>query len=327
MHKKNSKQLLLLIIIMCLASLVVYHYIQKNKVPEDFWNLTAKAINYKDYIQGEWNINIEDGVKNHPNLAIRNINDNETISYFFSDEGISYYYDVTTTEKNGTINNEQLFVESTDSEYKNYSMKYTNVIYHDQHYFDTITSSGELKIQSNESISYDNVPLLEELIKQENTLIQNFEKKFKIDYSETDFVNLPELCKDIKFENITDSNEVLDEISYFSKPDINAKGHQIQTFLKWKKNSNEAVFGTYDAEQKAYISQVDINLIPRNITSCYDFTTQYDYDVDYTIYVSGNIIYLYPLDITDEMLAQEIRNNCPNSIKTLDLDIKPIEMW
>jgi hypothetical protein len=52
----------------------------------------------------------------------------------------------------------------------------------------------------------------------------------------------------------------------------------------------------------------------------------YDYDAEYTAYISENMIYLYPIDITDEILIQEIQNNCINSVNQLNSDTKPIEM-
>lgn len=39
------------------------------------------------------------------------------------------------------------------------------------------------------------------------------------------------------------------------------------------------------------------------------------------------MIYLYPIDITDESLNQEMQSNCPNSVNQLSSDTKPIEMW
>ena len=35
------------------------------------------------------------------------------------------------------------------------------------------------------------------MMERERTLIQEFEEKFDLDYSKTDFVNLPELFKDV----------------------------------------------------------------------------------------------------------------------------------
>ena len=122
-------------------------------------------------------------------------------------------------------------------------------------------------------------------------------------------------------------NESLDAIQYFSNADINAKGYQIQTFLELDKSGNTGILGTYVAEQKMYGSQINVTLQPRSIENCYDLIPVYDYDAEYTAYISENMIYLYPIDITDEALNQEIKNNCPNSVNQLSSDIKPIEMW
>ena len=143
----------------------------------------------------------------------------------------------------------------------------------------------------------------------------------------TDFVNLPELFKDVQFDENENYNESLDAIQYFSNADINAKGYQIQTFLELDKSGNTGILGTYVAEQKMYGSQINVTLQPRSIENCYDLIPVYDYDEEYTAYISENMIYLYPINITDEALNQEIHNNCPNSVNQLSSDIKPIEMW
>ena len=144
-------------------------------------------------------------------------------------------------------------------------MDYMNVIYHGPLYFDTITASGDITIQNDGSVLFDDTPFLKEMMERERTLIQEFEEKFDLDYSKTDFVNLPELFKDVQFDENTNYNESLDAIQYFSNADINAKGYQIQTFLELDKNGNTGILGTYVAEQKMYGSQVNVTLQPRSI--------------------------------------------------------------
>ena len=182
-------------------------------------------------------------------------------------------------------------------------------------------------VQNDGSVIFDDTPFLKEMMERERTLIQEFEEKFDLDYSKTDFVNLPELFKDVQFDENKNYNESLDAIQYFSNADINAKGYQIQTFLELDKNGNTGILGTYVAEQKMYGSQINVTLQPRSIENCYDLIPVYDYDAEYTAYISENMIYLYPIDITYEALNQEIQNNCPNSVNQLSSDIKPIEMW
>ena len=218
-------------------------------------------------------------------------------------------------------------ITSTDSDYKKYSVDYMNVIYHGPLYFDTITASGNITVQNDGSVIFDDTPFLKEMMERERTLIQEFEEKFDLDYSKTDFVNLPELFKDVQFDENTNYSESLNAIQYFSNADINAKGYQIQTFLELDKTGNTGILGTYVAEQKMYGSQINVTLQPRSIENCYDLIPVYDYEKEYTTYISGNMIYLYPIDITDEALNQEIQNNCPNSVNQLSSDIKPIEMW
>lgn len=329
--KKTFKKKVIVIPLLLLGvlSLALYFLLNQasNQVPEDFWNRTAQALDYKNYESGKWDISIEENVKDHPEIFIQNIEENATVSYSFSENGISYIYDLQSTEDDYTINNEKMTITSTDSDYKKYSVDYMNVIYHGPLYFDTITASGNITVQNDGSVIFDDTPFLKEMMERERTLIQEFEEKFDLDYSKTDFVNLPELFKDVQFDENTNYSESLNAIQYFSNADINAKGYQIQTFLELDKNGNTGILGTYVAEQKMYGSQVNVTLQPRSIENCYDLIPVYDYDAEYTAYISENMIYLYPIDITDEALNQEIKNNCPNSVNQLSSDIKPIEMW
>lgn len=325
----KKKVIVVLLLILGVLSLALYFLLNQasNQVREDFWNLTAQALDYKDHEDGKWHITVEENVKNHPKIFIQNIEENATVSYSFSENGISYIYDLQSTEDDYTINNEKMTITSTDSDYKKYSVDYMNVIYHGPLYFDTITASGNITVQNDGSVIFDDTPFLKEMMERERTLIQEFEEKFDLDYSKTDFVNLPELFKDVQFDENENYNESLDAIQYFSNADINAKGYQIQTFLELDKSGNTGILGTYVAEQKMYGSQINVTLQPRSIENCYDLIPVYDYDEEYTAYISENMIYLYPIDITDEALDQEIHNNFPNSVNQLSSDIKPIEMW
>lgn len=325
----KKKVIVILLLLLGVLSLALYFLLNQasNQVPEDFWNRTAQALDYKNYESGKWDISVEENVKDHPEIFIRNIEENATVSYSFSENGISYIYDLQSTEDDYTINNEKMTITSTDSDYKKYSVDYMNVIYHGPLYFDTITASGNITVQNDGSVIFDDTPFLKEMMEREKTLIQEFEDKFDLDYSKTDFVNLPELFKDVQFDENTNYNESLDAIQYFSNADINAKGYQIQTFLELDKSGNTGILGTYVAEQKMYGSQVNVTLQPRSIENCYDLIPVYDYDEEYTAYISENMIYLYSINITDEALNQEIHNNCPNSVNQLSSDIKPIEMW
>lgn len=325
----KKKMVVILLLILGVLSLALYFFLNQasNQVPEDFWNLTAQALDYKDHEDGKWHITVEENVKDHPEIFIQNIEENATVSYSFSENGISYIYDLQSTEDDYTINNEKMTITSTDSDYKKYSVDYMNVIYHGPLYFDTITASGNITVQNDGSVIFDDTPFLKEMMERERTLIQEFEEKFDLDYSKTDFVNLPELFKDVQFDENENYNESLDAIQYFSNADINAKGYQIQTFLELDKTGNTGILGTYVAEQKMYGSQINVTLQPRSIENCYDLIPVYDYEKEYTTYISGNMIYLYPIDITDEALNQEIQINCPNSENQLSSDIEPIEMW
>lgn len=329
-NKKNKMTIILTIIGIGIVAFLSVLYLtneKMNQVPEDFWNLTAQALDYKDHQEGKWKISVEENVKDHPKIFIQNIEKNATVSYSFSENGISYIYDLQSTEDDYTINNEKMTITSTDSDYKKYSVDYMNVIYHGPLYFDTITASGNITVQNDGSVIFDDTPFLKEMMERERILIQEFEEKFDLDYSKTDFVNLPELFKDVQFDENENYNESLDSIQYFSNADINAKGYQIQTFLELDKSGNTGILGTYVAEQKMYGSQINVTLQPRSIENCYDLIPVYDYDEEYTAYISENMIYLYPINITDEALNQEIHNNCPNSVNQLSSDIKPIEMW
>lgn len=245
----KNKVIVTLLLILGVFSLALYLLsLSSNQVSEDFWNLTAQALDYKDHQEGKWRISVEENVKDHPRIFVQNIEENAIVSYGFQEDGIIYIYDLQTIEDDQTINNEKLTIQSTDTEYKKYSMDYMNVIYHGPLYFDTITASGDITVQNDDSVLFDDTPFLKEMMERERTLIQEFEEKFDLDYSKTDFVNLPELFKDVQFDE--NYNESLDAIQYFSNADINAKGYQIQTFLELDKNGNTGILGTYVAEQK-----------------------------------------------------------------------------
>ena len=134
--------------------LALYFFLNQvsNQVPEDFWNLTAQALDYKDHEDGKWHITVEENVKDHPKIFIQNIEENATVSYSFSENGISYIYDLQSTEDDYTVNNEKMTITSTDSDYKKYSVDYMNVIYHGPLYFDTITASGNITVQNDGSV-------------------------------------------------------------------------------------------------------------------------------------------------------------------------------
>lgn len=243
--KKTFKKKVIVIPLLLLGvlSLALYFLLNQasNQVPEDFWNRTAQALDYKNYESGKWDISVEENVKDHPEIFIQNIEENATVSYSFSENGISYIYDLQSTEDDYTINNEKMTITSTDSDYKKYSVDYMNVIYHGPLYFDTITASGNITVQNDGSVIFDDTPFLKEMMERERTLIQEFEEKFDLDYSKTDFVNLPELFKDVQFDENTNYSESLNAIQYFSNADINAKGYQIQTFLELDKTGNTAI--------------------------------------------------------------------------------------
>lgn len=278
----KKKVIVVLLLILGVLLLALYFFLNQvsNQVREDFWNLTAQALDYKDHEDGKWHITVEENVKDHPEIFIQNIEENAIVSYSFSENGISYIYDLQSTEDDYTINNEKMTITSTDSDYKKYSVDYMNVIYHGPLYFDTITASGNITVQNDGSVIFDDTPFLKEMMERERILIQEFEEKFDLDYSKTDFVNLPELFKDVQFDENENYNESLDSIQYFSNADINAKGYQIQTFLELDKTGNTGILGTYVAEQKMYGSQINVTLQPRSIENCYDLIPVYDYDAE-----------------------------------------------
>ena len=181
-NKKNKITIILTIIGIGIVAFLSVLYLtneKMNQVPEDFWNLTAQALDYKDHQEGKWKISVEENVKDHPKIFIQNIEENATVSYSFSENGISYIYDLQSTEDDYIINNEKMTITSTDSDYKKYSVDYMNVIYHGPLYFDTITASGNITVQNDGSVIFDDTPFLKEMMERERTLIQEFEDKFK----------------------------------------------------------------------------------------------------------------------------------------------------
>ncbi|MFQ8704733.1 MAG: hypothetical protein ACLR9T_01615 [Thomasclavelia sp.] len=286
---------------------------QKENNNQDFWVATINVLEDKlennNYSDDTWQINVEDKTltkdKNHRGLTIRKTikNDNlfNTTMLSFQNHNnnktISYHY-----IKNQNDKEQKLIIESINKEYKKYEIKYQNN--------NKTEAIGKLNIGTDNKITYDNIPLLKEAMKAYLSLIEDFQKDFKIDYHDYDFVNLPELAKDIKIpdlENIDDKTATT--INYYSDVYFNAKGFSLVTFLEIEKDFLTAQFGIYNIERKGYESNDTVTLEKRSIDNCYNLIQKNDPDINYAVYLDNEIAYIYQQSKSDQEIQNDISNN------------------
>lgn len=286
---------------------------QKENNDQDFWVATINALESKlknnSYNNDGWQINVEDENfakdKDHRGLTIRKINKNENISkttmLSFQNNNniktISYQYIISQDNKDQTLT-----IESSDKDYKKYEIKYQNN--------NKINAIGKLNVDLNNKITYDNVPLLKEAMDAYFSLLEDFQKEFKIDYHDYDFVNLPELAKDIEIPVLENgNNKTATTINYYSDVYFNAKGFSLVTFLEIEKDFSTAQFGIYNIERKGYESNDTVTLEERNIDSCYNIIQKNDADINYAVYFDNEIAYTYLQSKSDQEIQNDILNN------------------
>ena len=191
----------------------------------DFWAATINVLEDKlennSYNEGNWQIGVQDKSqvedKEHRSLTIREIfeeknttkttmlslqnqNDTKTISYIYKKSEIdnNNRYDQTVT------------IASTNESYHEYKIIYSYEEYQNENYHDGKEANGTFKIGNDNKITYDNVPLLKEALNAYLTLINDFQQEFNLNYDEYDFVNLPELAKNL---DVPDLDNIDDETS------------------------------------------------------------------------------------------------------------------
>lgn len=292
---------------------------------KDFWEATIDVLEAKlvrnQYNEGNWQIGVEDlaGVEDesHRSLTIRYINENEstTETTMFSLQNkdgkkeINYIYKISEVIDYNQYD-QSLTLSSTDEDYKQYQINYTYQEFRYENYFDGKEVEATLTINEDNTITYDNVPLLNETMKHCLDLLEKFQKEFSINYHDYDFISLPELCKDIEIPSVNSIDENLSTtLDFYSEIRYNARGHSLIDSLQVDKDYTIATLRVYNVGRRTYDSTIENTLEKRGIENCYNMMTQYDSEVNYAVYFQQETAYLYPQSVSDQEIENDIINN------------------
>lgn len=315
-------------VVLCLSLVFILTACGNTKeVSNDFWSATIEALEERiesnQYNEGNWQIGVEDLSMADPedtlhrSATIRWIEESENITEktMFSlqnndtEKEIIYIY-----ERSEIVGENQydsrLEVSSSDSEYKNYEITYRYQEFRYDNYFDGKDATGALVVADDNSITYDNMPLLKETMEHCLDLINQFQKEFNVNYTEYDFISLPELCKNIDIptmENIPE--EIATTTDFYSEPTINAKGFSLVNHLSVDKSYLNASLGVYNVERRTYDTSSNMTLEKRNIENCYNMIAGFDAEISYAVYFQEETAYLYLQSTSDEEIENDVINN------------------
>lgn len=292
---------------------------------KDFWEATIDVLEDKlernQYNEGNWQIGVEDLSRvedeSHRSLTIRYINENEstTETTMFSlqnkDEKkeISYIYKISEIRDNNQYD-QSLTLRSTDEDYKQYQINYAYQEFRYGNYFDGNEVEATLTINEDNTITYDNVPLLNETMKHCLDLLEKFQKEFSINYHDYDFISLPELCKDIEKPSVNSIDEKLSTtLDFYSEVRYNARGHSLVDSLQVDKDYTITTLRVYNVDRRTYDFTIENTLERREIDNCYNMVTQYDSEVNYAVYFQQETAYLYPQSVLDQEIENDVINN------------------
>lgn len=292
---------------------------------KDFWEATIDVLEDKlernQYNEGNWQIGVEDLSRveddSHRSLTIRYINENEsnTETTMFSLQNkdgkkeINYIYKISEVRDYNQYD-QSLTLSSTDEDYKQYKINYTYQEFRYENYFDGKEVESRITINEDNTITYDNVPLLNETMKHCLDLLEKFQKEFSINYHDYDFVSLPELCKDLEIPSVNSIDENLSTtLNFYSEVRYNARGHSLVDSLQVDKDYTIATLRVYNVGRKTYDSTIENKLEKRGIENCYNMMTQYDSEVNYAVYFQQETAYLYPQSVSDQEIENDVINN------------------
>lgn len=292
---------------------------------KDFWEATIDVLEDKlernQYNEGNWQIGVEDLSRveddSHRSLTIRYINENEsnTETTMFSLQNkdgkkeINYIYKISEVRDYNQYD-QSLTLSSTDEDYKQYKINYTYQEFRYENYFDGKEVESRITINEDNTITYDNVPLLNETMKHCLDLLEKFQKEFSINYHDYDFVSLPELCKDLEIPSVNSIDENLSTtLNFYSEVRYNARGHSLVDSLQVDKDYTIATLRVYNVGRRTYDSTIENTLEKREIENCYNMMTQYDSEVSYAVYFQQETAYLYPQSVSDQEIENDVINN------------------
>lgn len=303
-------------IILCLFFMLLFVGCNQQKSVEpqsqkqDFWQATVQAVeddlDENSYDDDKWSIGVEDtsiaADPNHRSIVIRQIftSDAQKNTVMFSlqnnnqQKTVSYIYK---QEVNQDVY--QLEIESYDEEYQKYHMTYT------ENYEEK--AKGELDA-SKQQISFDNMPLLNEANQAWQTLLDDYQKEFDIDYSQyQDFIPVPQL---IDQQGISDSitDDIYTTMTYYSDVYTNARGYTLQMFLEVQKDYSQAELGVYNKDRESNDESTTYTLEKRS-ENCYNLVSNKDVDEYFAVYFQDNKAYIYLQDKSDEEMKNDIQNN------------------
>lgn len=273
----------------------------------DFWQATIQAVEKKtddnSYSDEKWNIGIEISDDPHKSITIREIfqEEHQKIRVMFSlqnlnnEKTISYIY-----EK--TVNNDcyQLNISSTDETYLNYKTSYSINNKEEE--------KGQMTVKNNQ-LEFDNIDMLEEAMSAFITLLDDFQSEFDIDYSQYDFVNLPELSKNIDFNSQDTDEEVYTSTDYYSDVYYNARGYTLQDFLKIDKEGDSVQYGVYNLDRETNDTNETVTLEKRTHENCYNIVQKNDPDYYIAVYFYHDYAYIYLQSMNDDDMLNDIKNN------------------
>ncbi len=235
---------------------------------------------------------------------------------------IVYRYTMETEAALGRTKQKSLELTSTDAGFTKYDMKYTEMILEDGNFISQDTASGILQVQEDQTLRFDSIPLLKESMENLNAMIDDIEKTFDIDYTKTSFVNVPALAQKT---NIPETEEIpeetADNIAYFSKPDINAKGFSLVTCLEINKaNPGSAVFSEFNVERQSDEFSYNISLEKQSQENCYALVFPFDSDFSYIAYIDETQAYLYDASFTVKKMVQDVAQGGSQAVFVLSTE-------
>lgn len=311
---------------LCFILLLVFIVTACHNSQIDFWTATLDALDKRiennTYNEGYWQIGVEDETQakdiDHRNLTIRYIIKNnvyrETTMLSFQHENdqsiVSYRYETSSIENEKEIVS-NIIISSTDATYHTYDVTYTEQKFLSGAYQDGKEMTGTIHVREDQTITYDNIPMLQEALHHCYTMINQFQEEFELSYDEYDFVNLPKLTETLEIPRTTQIETSTKE--YYSKGEINAKGFTLITFLNVRDDVSSAEFGSYNVERKEKESSLDVTLEKRSEQPIYNMIQAGDPDESYVVYIEAETAYIYPQAIADHELLADIEAGGTNA--------------
>lgn len=301
----------------------------------DFWTITydqiERYLNESGNLGDDWHIGLQGKDlavdKDYPELTIHKYGDQQECVLSFQMDAkdkpyIVYRYTMETKAALGRTKQKSLELTSTDAGFTKYDMKYTEMILEDGNFISQDTASGILQMQEDQTLRFDSIPLLKESMENLNAMIDDIEKTFDIDYTKTSFVNVPALTQKTnipKTEEIPE--ETADNIVYFSKPDINAKGFSLVTCLEINKaNPGSAVFSEFNVERQSDEFSYNISLEKQSQENCYALVFPFDSDFSYIVYIDETQAYLYDASFTVKKMVQDVAQGGSQAVFVLSTE-------